>query len=734
MNYVSNLIRLAVITNVDHDGGIVSTRWLDQTALPGPDVPVPHPFAGKGGEGIFIAPKPGNIIALDVSAHERYIPVSILPLRAYYQDLNSISEIGFDEIEFPQLDNGEIVIQGSTGGQFRFDNDGEVSIKNAFSEGISFGGDDDSSHRCSIYIGTPVDYKVDQTGLSASGLVRRDVRIESSERDFVDFLTEISSEQSLEEIGWDPSKKVSFITRSSSAEVKGKAQNRKFRNPGLIEKRNIILEYGRDWDFGTYQEELDRLTTSQVTLNELDDRRERRSNSLSLSLAFPNELMEVISGTVVDIFGNPIDINRVAIEAPRGKDREFLNDILEKMRHTMAYHMEINARKGWDYRARNTFADRPDPPIFTVPDIFSSANNARDRSKFSLDIDKEGQLKINVPASSETGNISFLTRNENSSTIEVDDNGNPKKNVRDDFRGLHRNIKNQDIFLDQVGPGGIKVLGTSVKNRLSGNKSSWIDPDPTDSSSSTGERKELPEFIEAGTAFHNITQTAALLLRSNLNQTATGELNEDDAAPSEGAVLKEINSRTPSNENPSPNAGGRSLQLNLDGSIETSIGANTSDRISWMLDTAGALIARIGRDKSGRSAIIQTDGEIALEIGGFDYIGEDGTDEVDTRFVGRGKDRTISLPSDPNRFKSGKFVIRVRRSNGEQTGPDVDKEDHLIIIEQTGITIHSAGRMNFISEMDTVIKSGSRVVIDAPKVQIYEQNPRYFSRSGRRIS
>ena len=136
------------------------------------------------------------------------------------------------------------------------------------------------------------------------------------------------------------------------------------------------------------------------------------------------------------------------------------------------------------------------------------------------------------------------------------------------------------------------------------------------------------------------------------------------------------------------------MSVNLDGSFESSIGADTANRVSWTLDTAGAIVARIGRDRQGRSAIVQTDGEVVLELGGWDILGDSSSDEVDTRFVGRGESRETTLPGDPTIFRNGKLVIRVRRSNADGSGPDEDNQDHLLIFDETGITVESVGRLN----------------------------------------
>jgi hypothetical protein len=165
-----------------------------------------------------------------------------------------------------------------------------------------------------------------------------------------------------------------------------------------------------------------------------------------------------------------------------------------------------------------------------------------------------------------------------------------------------------------------------------------------------------------------------------------------------------------------------------------SIGANTIDRVAFTLDTAGALIARLGRDRQGRSAIIQTDGSVALEVGGWDFIGHTANDQVDTRFVGGGSERSTTLPNDEYRFRNGKVVIRIRRANPNNTGPDADGADHLVILDETGISIESSGRLNIKSDMDLTIKSGGQLILDGEAVRIYEHNSRFITKSGRRIA
>jgi hypothetical protein len=458
-------------------------------------------------------------------------------------------------------------------------------------------------------------------------------------------------------------------------------------------------------------------------------------------------LLEEVKGTLVDIFGNFIDINREIIPGPSGeKPEDFFASAMEKLRHTVALHIELNTRKGWTYGEEYDPKTKK-PILFNDPEkpLFSAANNARDRSKWFLDVDKEGLTKINIPATSETGNIPVLARYETSSTIEVDNKGKPTGVARKNPKLLYRNEANKDIFLDQFGPGGIKILDDkekpNINNRLAGESGSWVDD--------TYGRKMQPLYIEAGTAFHEITRTALALLSENINIISSDMVEEDPPTPEAGypAVSSVVDPRvkpkdlTPAIRDPGtglvvgqPNAGGRSIQANLDGSLEMSIGANTVDRVSMILDTAGAIVSRLGRDRFGRSIVMQTDGTIAIEVGGFDFVGEGSDDNVDSRFVGRGDGRDAALPKDPNRFKSGKIVIRLRRSNSDSSGPDPDNADSLLILDGYGMTIQSAGRLNLLSEMDLTIESKSRIMLEAPKVQIYKDGQaRFVTRYPRRV-
>jgi len=704
----STFLRHGTVEFADSLTGSATVHFSDSFSDETKIIPYPHPYAGPNGEGIFVGIPAKTELLLGMKSGEIYVPVCVLPNRKNF-GIDSSNGQKYGGRKYPNLESGEIAIQGMFGSILKFDLDGDIHLQNSFEEGFIISNDYSGSNRCLMHFGLPTEYRVAEDSISVNGLIRRDVRIGSDNS--IDSLNSYS-DSSLEEVGWDPSKPVGSISNQTSSNGTSNKVDQ-IRNPALVENRRIIYEFGREFYVGTFEEEKKRIQQPQYNWPNNDDRRNRKSNILSLSLSYPNELMEKVEGTLVDVFGNILDINKNIIPIPKNKTGfSFLKQVDENLRHSVALHVEINTRKGFHYSG-NRYKD---PFVDPMPSLDSSANNARDRSRWSFRVDKEGLTVVNIPATSETGNIPFLTRAETTSVLKVSDDGKTISGHREleDTKDLYKNSEAKDIFLDQVGPGGIVVKGVEIKNRLSGKPTSWVEES----------LKKLPETIQYGTAFHDITQTAKTLLENTLNKPAYDVINNISTVVKDPlAISKEL--EISFNEDggvAKANAGGRSLQLSLDGSLETSIGANTVDRVSWTLDTAGALIARIGRDKNGRSAIIQTDGSVALEIGGWDFVGTSITDEVDTRFVGDGATRGNSLPKDTKRFRGGKLAIRIRRADPNGDGPDGSQDDHFIIIDDSGISIQSAGTMEFVSKSSMIFKSNATIELDAPNVQFYKGN------------
>ena len=410
----------------------------------------------------------------------------------------------------------------------------------------------------------------------------------------------------------------------------------KNKNPPFVENREIIYEFNNssniDDDYSEYLKYSDDYNSSNKKYS-YQNRRLSKADTLSLSLTYPNYLIETIKGTAVDVFGNILDINRfplpigdgeLTLNGDKSSDlaKSFLK-IKESQRKSIAYHFELNARKDFTQKIvssgasvrQNSFDDNSENKtnLLNFLDFnskFPYNDYGRLRSRFFIDIDKEGQFKINVPASSEKGNIPALVRYENYSYISDDDNKNINKLIaspnnldilHDSFAAPKYDL-DEGRYLVEDGPGSINIKD---------NDSVW----------SLQDRNYENIHIKHGMPYHDILATCYAHQKSNFldyvdDITLNKNLYED--LP----LLKNVVSDTIKISGDNPNAGGRSGSINFDGSIEMSIGANTVDRQSLLLDTAGGIVANIGRDNKNMSSAISMNGDVFIQIGGIGVYGD----------------------------------------------------------------------------------------------------------------
>lgn len=476
---------------------------------------------------------------------------------------------------------------------------------------------------------------------SIKGPVKRDLNSNITRNVAGSALTSVFYDRTLTTIGLDPKTKVG---------------NAFYRNPPFSEERSITYEFSNSFGYTNDQTETAIYDSSELPeITTKFNRRASRADTLSLSLLAPNQLIESTKGTVVDIYGNILDINRYAL--PNGKIdslsfRSSENDksdtftsLREQARKSVALHFELNARKK------------------NIQEINDSKDYARGRSRLSLDVDKEGQFKLNIPMSSETGNISLLTRYENYSTLKaLQDNGNPNEFVR--------NVDEQDIFQEGFGAQSIGLVG--------GDDSLQGFVAPVDRI--TGKQ------IKLGTAYHDIANSL------QLHRREPAVLLYKDSKINDIALINPVVTDTVTVSGSKANAGGRSGTISLDGSLAVSIGANTVDRQSLWLDCAGGIVTNIGRDRNGVSFAGTMDGHVLMQIGGA-------TISNDSRF----EDET-------NTVKDGVFDMRV------VTGALM----HIIRIDKSGIRIHSPGEIDIVSESAMRFKSvRNSITFDAESIFFY---------------
>lgn len=469
-----------------------------------------------------------------------------------------------------------------------------------------------------------------------------------------------SFNSTLKEIGLDPVAETTNVTYDPVA-----------RNPARIEKREIIFEYEQLAKVQSNDQELknyNNLTTATST--PIVNRRENRTDTLSLSLVYPNHLMETIKGTVVDIYGNILDINRNKI--PIGEDnfsivkiksttttqnKNIYEDIKRLERKSLAYHFEINSRKE---------SQKSGPPNVSVRDNF-----ARDRSRFFIDIDKEGQFKLNVPASSSTGNIPLHTRYENYSTVYPNDKTkDPNDSVFND--------KYQDILIE-------KYTEFDKIKLIDENKSKAA---PVDRFSNP----KSPIYIGHGTVYHDITK----VIRHSTNvQMYKPQEYQSTTLLDSGAIepLKDIVSKEIIISGPKANAGGRSGSMNFDGSLELNIGANEVDEQSLWLDTEGGAIASIGQDKNGISLAASLDGDVFLELGDTNTSANLGAKVFDLKVSDGVGNMT---------------VFRIDKS-----GLSVTTQSRYVVYASGDIMMRSAARITL--DAENVIINGRSVIKDSGK-------------------
>ena len=297
--------------------------------------------------------------------------------------------------------------------------------------------------------------------------------------------------------------------------------------------------------------------------------------------------------------------------------------------------------------------------------INSNADYARPRSRFFFDIDKEGQIKLNVPASSETGNVSLLARYENYSTFGPEENGNPNKLIyRDD---------NLDIFLDSFSTQDISIMGDGYTNAT-----------PID--------RLTGQHIKKGQPFHSITNSLQFFQAPYASQALNFQYNKAVDLLSI-PTIQNVVSPTINVSGKNANAGGRSGNMNFDGSLELSVGANTVDRQSLWVDTAGGNLFNFGRDNNNVSAGISCDGDVLIQIGG----------------IGVSSDSRFSTSN--NAYRAGAFDIRVLTDGFEAS---------IIRIDRYGITVATPGTIT-LKGRDVVLAAEGTMQLTADNLYIQER-------------
>lgn len=543
MSSFKNILRIGLFREFDYASQTALVQMFDRM----PNNSIERCDMPPAAWGIFSLPKRNTRVLVGYGYRERPFIVSILPSSSFAQDFTTFgntTNISVDDIQYPKLEAGEVSIQGLKNSQLLFKSNGDVSLIFGQSR-ISFSNQDIYTERTdSHYLNT-------EAGRWLSGPIKRDLRKTVSETNkTVDKLSSTNYEFALSEIGKNPIYRTAVVTNNlnNTGEV--------MRNPALVEEHHITYEYALSYMVGGSDEEKNRVfqnTQDKEFLNQPNRRDMSRTDILNLNDVFRNNLIEEVRGTVVDRYGNILDLNRNIINysifdnnSKSLKDKDQRTDLEDLyLRRAIKYHFEINSRK-------DKKTGKPNYSSVDGPDI----NNGHPHSRWFIDVDGEGLTKINIPASSDGGNIPVLTRYVNTSL----ESGDFTDSFRDSNNSPPRDVTH--LAFGNSGD-GIVVAGAYLP----------------------------PNVDKVVTAYHDITTTA-----------------QDIVSPIMTTGL--------SNEVGNQNVGGKSIHANLDGSLEFNVGRDFIDHKSIILDTSGSIISRIGKDKNNNSIVSQIDGHISVQIGG----------------------------------------------------------------------------------------------------------------------
>jgi len=560
-----------------------------------------------------------------------------------------------NDIDAPIVEPGEIIIQSSSGAHIDLRQSGDIKLSNLKNDGIFLS----DAHR-SLSMNSHQYYNINDSGYTIEGRVKRfhPGYVPDKGNVFVDLLSDPEADAFTIDVARDQNQKALPMNRA-----RGPANV--VRNPPFAEKRELILEFADSFfvrdanteanlasEFPKTIQEMDRSIarrrgygTNEQTFGDL--RHSSRTNVLKLD---DNVIVERVQGTLVDVFGNVLDINYNKINMPKIAEsgKSAIHEAHSLLNRSVAYHFQVNSRN---------IIDRP------------TGSN-----KFTFDIDKEGQFKLNVPRSSTHGTVPTIST----------------------FTKAATNISGRiDINNTQLSRSSISA----------------------------------PTGGNAGTAFHDMRLAADRLIRHSIQSvniirehSNTININPMGDTPNIEYVIsdKVKSSSSPaytttlsvqptspaiSSTIDSKFAGGRSGQINFEGSLEVSIGQDEGDKKSLIIDTAGSLIGWLGMDAQGRSAVVNTDGSVLINIG--DYV-------VDI--------------SGGEKFNPGEITIRVNlvdeKSNGAlkpgAIGNSKTTSDHIFHLGQKGVVVSTGNGTPLVlrSSGDILLEAAGAIDLKGKEIRV----------------
>lgn len=721
------LFACRVVDYSDEKSKLICQRYINGGEYQQIEVFKPY-VAGAGGAGFFMTPEIGStLICARVPQHpEQTICITTLPNE--YQATTSLDKkrppahTPVNNGVYPKTDKNTTVIQGKSG--FLKFNKETIEIGNNFGQGISA-----TKDRVGTNIVSNATNKSSHTegGYSIEGEVKR-ISAKGLKQTF-------AKSNNLNNIDKDQIRKSKAIGIFPKTRVKQISTNGLKKNFARTEFRKVINQYNQG--FKGFDQEVDFVMKNGTAKSSEDSRMSLAQNQNNILNLAPNQLIEIIAGNVVTPKGEVLDSNFEPLllgSQGRVPSEDLKNKFLETK--------EIE-RRSLGY-------------IFQLDTNNNSNDYSDNRENFVTAISKEGFLTLNIPKTSDTGivfkNNKIQFWDGNNGTISKSDINFSQDEV------IPITTINENSVYPRVpisygsAEEGRRVTGVFHKNinsfkigKEDETSEERVYPTKHHNMAAAGEMLfanyikeiQIPEFWNNPNSgypegiptykFFEILNNDLTPLNDSVNSpksymTTVGitpsapaiDPGFDDKNPnvycgmneqnvSNGAYTNDFEFQVEDNNNKkaSPKfedgtlrTGGKSANINLEGSLEASIGKDNKDQKSLLLDMAGSMVAWLGKDSNGRSLVMQTDGAIAINVGGHDQEGNLLPGRFDLRVNVTDKGNL----SDPEVVGSGK---------------DVSDSDYIISIGEHGLLIAGMSKEKLLirNKGDVCIESSEGEVV-----------------------
>lgn len=411
-------IKKAKIKSINFKAGVAELspqgESRDQTR---PNVPLTQPYAGRGW-GILAGIETDSIVLTEDDNKGGAQILGYIPDNKFFLESSEASTLPSEyqnHVKFKNLKEGEIALQSKSNSLVFLKQDGNIELSTADGNLLEINKNTDSINQLSIN-----QTVITESSFLRNGIVRRDLRSES-QKDSDLFLSsflklDFSSDENLDFVGVDSQ----YVISDNSGSLNGvfdpeEGSSPIFEIPGIkdIPKSDKIIQKIKNPALTEYRLDINEFSDGLTSINITDDKDNLKQGRLSLNLA-----SRFVMGTVVDengrlprfdyVFGSStpkghskiwilpgvnetnkttdfkVDLSK-SINSPAilGKDTQWIASGIPKFNTALAFQLILNTR-GADNGGK-------------IPD---SGNIG---SPWSLQVDKEGLTKWNIPSSTSLG-------------------------------------------------------------------------------------------------------------------------------------------------------------------------------------------------------------------------------------------------------------------------------------------------------------------------------------------